>query len=81
VPPFDPIQLAGKGSLYITRPTLAHYTLSQEELLTRAGEVLAVVQTGKLKVRMEHTYPLAEARQAHLDLEGRKTTGKLLLIP
>ena len=81
VPPFDPIQLAGKGSLYITRPTLAHYTLSQEELLTRAGEVLAAVQAGKLKVRMEHIYPLAEARQAHLDLEGRKTTGKLLLIP
>ncbi|HEX3472858.1 MAG TPA: quinone oxidoreductase [Silvibacterium sp.] len=81
VPPFDLIELSTKGSLFVTRPTLKHYTLTREELLARAGEVLAAVDAGRLKVRMKHTYPLSEARQAHLDLEGRKTTGKLLLIP
>ncbi len=81
VPPFDPIELSTKGSLYLTRPTLKHYTLSRNELLARAKDVLAAVDAGKLKVRMEHTYPLSQARQAHLDLTGRHTTGKLLLIP
>ena len=81
VPPFDLIGLSAKGSLFITRPTLKHYTLTREELLARAGDVLAAVDAGRLKVRMEHTYPLSEARQAHIDLEARKTTGKLLLIP
>jgi NADPH2:quinone reductase len=81
VPPFDLIELSTKGSLFVTRPTLKHYTLTREELLARAGEVLAAVDAGRLKVRMKHTYPLSEARQAHRDLEGRKTTGKLLLIP
>ena len=81
VPPFDPIELSTKGSLYLTRPTLKHYTLSRDELLARAKDVLAAVDAGKLKVRMEHTYPLSQARQAHLDLTGRHTTGKLLLIP
>jgi NADPH2:quinone reductase len=81
VPPFDLIGLSTKGSLFITRPTLKHYTLTRDELLTRAGAVLDAVAAGTLKVRMKHTYPLSEARQAHIELESRKTTGKLLLIP
>jgi NADPH:quinone reductase len=81
VPPFDPIELSTKGSLYLTRPTLKHYILTRDELLARAGDVLTAVDAGKLKVRMEHTYPLSQVRQAQLDLSGRKTTGKLLLIP
>ena len=81
VPPFDPIQLAQKGSLYVTRPTLFQYIASREELLARSGAVFGMMAAGKLKLRIEHTYPLAEAQQAHRDLEGRKTTGKLLLLP
>lgn len=79
VPPFDPIELSKKGSLYITRPTLKDYTTTREELVERASAVLRAVQSGALKVRMEHSYPLANAAQAHLDLESRKTTGKLIL--
>ena len=81
VPPFDPIALSQKGSLYLTRPTLANYTASREELVDRSTAVFAMIAAGKLKLRIEHTYPLAEAQRAHRDLEGRKTTGKLLLIP
>lgn len=81
VPPFDPIKLTQKGSLFLTRPSLAHYIGTREELEWRAGEVLGMVQKGELKLRIEHVYKLAEAQQAHRDLEGRKTTGKLLLIP
>jgi NADPH2:quinone reductase len=81
VPPFDLIKLSQKGSLFITRPTLAHYTLTREELEWRAGEVLGAIAKGDLKLRIYRTYPLAEAAQAHRDLEGRKTTGKLLLVP
>jgi NADPH2:quinone reductase len=81
VPPFDLIQLSTKGSLFVTRPTLGHYTASREELIDRAGAVFAMIGAGKLKLRIEHTYPLAEAQRAHRDLEGRKTTGKLLLMP
>ena len=81
VPPFDPNILNGKGSLFLTRPSLAHYLLSREELLWRAGDVLGWIAAGKLKLRIERTYPLAEAAAAHRDLEGRKTAGKLLLIP
>jgi NADPH:quinone reductase len=81
VPPFDLIALSQKGSLYLTRPTLAHYTATREELVARSGAVFAMIAAGKLKLRIEHTYPLAEAQRAHRDLEGRKTTGKLLLIP
>ena len=80
-PLLDPIQLSTKGSLFVTRPTLAHYTATREELLTRSGDVFGMIANGKLKLRIEHTYPLAEAQQAHRDLEGRKTTGKLLLLP
>ncbi len=81
VPPFDLIKLSQKGSLFITRPTLAHYTLTREELEWRANDVLLSIARGELKLRIHKVYPLAEAEQAHRDLEGRKTTGKLLLKP
>jgi len=81
VPPFDLIQLSTKGSLFVTRPTMKDYTATREELEQRAGDVLKWVAEDSLKLRLEHSYPLAEAAQAHRDLEGRKTTGKVLLIP
>lgn len=81
VPPFDLIQLSTKGSLFVTRPTLGHYIATTEELRARSTAVFAMIVEGKLKLRIEHTYKLAEAQQAHRDLEGRKTTGKLLLLP
>ena len=81
VPPFDPVILAQKGSLYLTRPTLFAYMATREELVARSSAVFGMIAAGKLKLRIEHTYPLAEAQRAHRDLEGRKTTGKLLLIP
>jgi len=81
VPPFDPIRLSTLGSLYLTRPKLQDYTATRAELETRADAVLQSVASGKLKLRLEHTYPLADAAHAHRDLESRKTTGKLLLIP
>lgn len=81
VPPFDLIQLSQKGSLYITRPTLVNYTVTREELEWRANDVLGWIAAGELKLRIHKTYPLEDAAQAHRDLEGRKTTGKLLLIP
>jgi len=81
VPPFDLIKLSQKGSLFITRPTLVHYTLTREELEWRANDVLGWIAAGELKIRIHKAYPLEEAAQAHRDLEGRKTTGKLLLIP
>jgi NADPH2:quinone reductase len=80
VAPFDLIQLSQKGSLYVTRPTLAHYIATREELEMRAQAVFGMIQAGTLKLRVEHTYPLANASQAHRDLESRKTTGKLLLL-
>jgi NADPH:quinone reductase len=81
VPPFDLIQLSSKGSLFVTRPTLWHYIATRPELEWRAAKVLDWVATGELKLRMEHMYPLAEAAQAQIDLEARKTTGKILLEP
>jgi NADPH2:quinone reductase len=78
VPALDPAILA-KGSLYLTRPGLPHYLLTREELLWRAGEVLDAIDAGKLRLRIDHTYPLADAAAAHRDLESRKTAGKLLL--
>jgi NADPH2:quinone reductase len=80
-PALDPITLMQKGSLYITRPTMVNYVATREELLARASAVFGMIAAGKLKLRMEFSYPLAEAQKAHRDLEGRKTTGKLLLIP
>ncbi len=81
VPPFDPIQLSGKGSLYLTRPTLWHYIATRAELEKRAGDVLGWAASGELKLRTEHIYPLGEAAQAQTDMEMRKTTGKILLEP
>jgi NADPH2:quinone reductase len=80
-PLFDPIELSTKGSLFVTRPTLRDYVATRAELEQRAGDVLGWVAAGKLKVRTEHNYPLAEAAQAQIDVAARKTTGKLLLIP
>jgi NADPH2:quinone reductase len=81
VPPFDLVKLSQKGSLFITRPTLVHHIATHEELQHRATDVLSMISKGKLKLRIEHIYPLRDAQQAHRDLEARKTTGKLLLIP
>jgi NADPH:quinone reductase len=81
VPTFDPLALTAKGSLFLTRPSLAHYIVTREELQSRADALFGMITAKKLKLRMEHLYPLTEAQQAHRDLEGRKTTGKLLLVP
>jgi NADPH2:quinone reductase len=81
VPPFDAALLAQKGSLFLTRPTLGHYTRTREELLWRAGEVLSWIGAGELRVRIERRFALAEAAEAHRQLEGRATTGKVLLLP
>ena len=76
VPPVDPSVLVGKGSLYLTRPSLAHYVATRDELLWRAGDVLNAVQSGTLTLRIDRTYPLADAAEAHRDLESRRTAGK-----
>ena len=80
-PLLDPIVLSQKGSLFLTRPTLGHYTSTRAELEQRAGDVFTQIAQGKVKLRIEHVYALREAAQAHRDLESRKTTGKLLLLP
>jgi NADPH2:quinone reductase len=81
VGPIDPGILAAKGSLFLTRPSLFAYTATREELLQRAGEVLGWIRDGKLKLRMEFEFPLKDVVEAHRALEGRKTTGKVLLVP
>jgi NADPH2:quinone reductase len=81
VPPFDPLELTKHGSLFLTRPSLQHYVTTREELEKRSNDVLQGIVRGDLKLRIHKTYPLEQAQQAHRDLEGRKTTGKLLLIP
>jgi NADPH2:quinone reductase len=81
VPPFDPQRLQGGGSLFLTRPTLAHYIADDEELRRRASDVYGWVADGSLSVLVGGRYPLAEAGRAHTDLASRRTTGKLLLIP
>jgi len=81
VAPLDPQALNAKGSLFLTRPSLFHYTATREDLAKRAGDVLGWIQKGELKLRIGATFPLAEAAKAHQDLEGRRTTGKVLLIP
>jgi NADPH:quinone reductase len=81
VAPFDPQLLSRKGSLFLTRPTIAHYTAARDELLTRAEEVLDWVRQGKVTPRIWREFPLAEAAEAHRALEGRRTTGKILLKP
>ncbi len=81
VAPLDPLLLTQKGSLFLTRPSLGNYIATTEELRARAGAVFGMIRDGKLKLRIEHVYPLADVQQAHRELEGRKTTGKLLLMP
>ncbi|MEU6130849.1 quinone oxidoreductase [Saccharopolyspora sp. NPDC047091] len=81
VPPVDPQRLNSGGSLFLTRPSLAHHILDREELDRRAREIFQAVRAGELDVRIGGTYPLDQARQAHEDLEGRRSTGKLLLLP
>jgi NADPH2:quinone reductase len=81
VPPFDPQRLNSGGSLFLTRPTLAHYTATRGELEWRASEVLGPAASGDLDVRIGARYPLADAAEAHRALEARKTTGKVLLVP
>ncbi|MEU2031981.1 quinone oxidoreductase family protein [Nocardia amamiensis] len=81
VPPFDLQRLSTSGSLFVTRPTLAHYTRDRAELAWRAGDVLDAIADGTLNIRIGATYPLAQAEQAHRDLEGRKTTGSIVLLP
>src|SRR6476661_6753015 len=82
VPPVDPIkQLMQKGSLTLTRPSLIHYVSTREELEQRAGDIFNMITAGKLKLRIEYVYKLEQVQQAHRDLEGRKTTGKILLVP
>jgi NADPH2:quinone reductase len=81
VPPLDPRVLYAKGSLFLTRPSLVHYAAEREELLNRAGDLFEWMKAGELRVRIDQTYPLSEAAEAHHYLESRKTRGKLLLIP
>lgn len=81
VPPFDPMRLEAEGSLYLTRPTIRHYTADRDELLWRARELFDAVLAGRLDVRVGARYPLAEAAEAHRALEGRATTGKVLVVP
>ncbi|MWA03873.1 zinc-binding dehydrogenase [Actinomadura sp. LD22] len=81
VPPFDPQRLNAAGSLFLTRPTLVHYTATREELLERAADVYGWIASGTLELRIGKRYDLADAASAHADLEARRTTGKLLLIP
>lgn len=81
VPPFDLGKLAQKGSLFVTRPTLLHYAASREELLQRSGDLFQWIANGELKPRVDRTFSLKDAAEAHRQLEGRKTTGKVLLIP
>ncbi|OLB04929.1 MAG: NADPH:quinone reductase [Candidatus Rokuibacteriota bacterium] len=78
---FDPQILSAKGSVFLTRPSLFHHVATREELLARAGDVLGWIRDGKLRLRTEFEFPLKEAAEAHRALEGRKTTGKVLLIP
>ncbi|TDD83909.1 quinone oxidoreductase [Actinomadura darangshiensis] len=81
VPPFDPQRLNRAGSVYLTRPSLVHFVAEREELLERAADVYGWVESGDVKVHVGHRYDLAEAGTAHADLEARRSTGKLLLIP
>lgn len=81
VPPFDAQALAAKGSLFLTRPTLGHYVATRDELLSRARDVFEWIADGSLKIRVGATFPLAEAAKAHAELQGRRTTGKVLLLP
>ena len=81
VAPFDPLLLSQKGSIFITRPTLMHYTAKRTELESLGAELFDVVTAGKVKIEVNQTYALKDAAQAHRDLEARKTTGSTILLP
>jgi NADPH2:quinone reductase len=81
VEPLDPQILNQKGSLFLTRPSLGHYTGTREELLLSAGRVFEVVKSGAVKIRISRTFPLREAARAHVELEARRTTGSIVLLP
>ncbi len=81
MPPFNLGTLAAKGSLFVTRPTLVHYAIERGELLERANDLFKWIAAGELKLRIDKTFPLADAAEAHRQLEARKTTGKVLLLP
>ena len=81
VPPFAPLMLSQNGSLFFTRPSMVHYIQTPAELRMRAADLFAWIAQGKLSVRIGATYPLADAAEAHRALEGRRTTGKVLLLP
>jgi NADPH2:quinone reductase len=81
VAPLDPNILNPRGSLYLTRPSLGHYTATRDELLWRARDVLGWISEGSLKVRVHRIYPLCDAAEAHRALEARQTSGKVLLVP
>jgi len=81
VPPFAPVELAARGSLYLTRPTLMDYTAEREDLLAGANELFEAIEDGSVKIEINQTYPLADAARSHRDLEARKTTGSTVLLP
>jgi NADPH2:quinone reductase len=81
VPPLDLQRLNAGGSLFVTRPSLNHHIATRDELMQRSSELLGWVRDGKVKLRVEHQFPLEQAAEAHRQLEGRKTTGKILLLP
>ena len=81
VPPFDPLLLSQKGSIFITRPTLMHYTAKRDELEALGGELFGAVTSGQVRIEVNQRYALADAAQAHRDLEARKTTGSTILLP
>jgi NADPH2:quinone reductase len=81
VPPFDPLLLSQKGSLFLTRPTLMHYTARRDDLVALGAELFDVVGSGKVRVEINQTYPLAEVATAHRDLEARRHTGSTILLP
>jgi NADPH2:quinone reductase len=81
VPAIEPLLLSQKGSLFLTRPSLANYSATPEELQSRAADVLNWIASGRLSIRVHRTYQLSDAGQAHRDLESRTTSGKLLLLP
>lgn len=80
VPPFQPVILSQKGSLFLTRPTLVTYLAKREDLVRSARELFAVVKKGAVKIAINQTYPLRDVAQAHRDLESRKTTGSTVLL-
>jgi NADPH2:quinone reductase len=81
VTPVDPATLVGKGSLFLTRPSLTHYARTREEIASRTADLFRWLKTGELKVRIDHVFPLAEAAKAHEELAARRTTGKVILVP